>query len=467
MTKYKIKFSDKILDNVHGFIELTPLEISICELSIFKRLRYIKQLALANWVYPSAEHTRYNHSLGVMHIADRMAIKLNYNDEDRQLIRLAGLLHDIGHYPLSHTGESVYIKEKELNKIDLYYKAEKNKVIKTINRLKKNKAILDYTKKNKSKMHHEEIAKKIILKNKKIVKLLKKHNCDFINLNDICAIIVGDFNYKKELSDKIQLLHSELDADRIDYIIRDAAFSGTTYGSFGIDLLLENLVIDKYEGIKIVCLKSKGIPSADQFLIGRFFMYSQIMYNKHVSVLSSFAEIIMHYGIKNSIFYNSNEMFNILNKDEYLNFTDNFFWTLLNKLNNSCVNKEISYYTKQLLDYSHLTNVRSKEINIIATRKQAYEKLFNSELYKKCKNDTKIFPSIKICSITNHILEEDFKKLIKNEPNKEELMLKRLQNGLTVINSTGNIRLLIDDNKSLISSMYNSSLYLLRNYEID
>ena len=112
---YKIEFVDRILDPVHGFIDVTQVEKEIIELTIFKRMQSLKQMSLKNLVFPGAEHTRYMHSLGVMYIADLMAknlkdenYKLRFNDAQRQLIRLAGLLHDIGHYPLSHVTEYVY-----------------------------------------------------------------------------------------------------------------------------------------------------------------------------------------------------------------------------------------------------------------------------------------------------------------------------------------------------------------------
>ena len=101
--EYKIDYVDKILDPVHGFIDITEVERRIIELPIFKRLQSIKQLSLTNWVFLGAEHTRYIHSLGVMYIADQMACHLGiFSDEQRQLLRLAGLLHDIGHYPHKH-----------------------------------------------------------------------------------------------------------------------------------------------------------------------------------------------------------------------------------------------------------------------------------------------------------------------------------------------------------------------------
>ena len=81
---------------MHGFIPYTAAEKKIMETQLFKRLQSIKQLSVVNWVYPGSEHTRFIHSLGVMHIADKMAISLDLDDKDRKILRLAGLLHDIG-----------------------------------------------------------------------------------------------------------------------------------------------------------------------------------------------------------------------------------------------------------------------------------------------------------------------------------------------------------------------------------
>ena len=106
----KIKFVGQILDNVHGFIPYTESEKKIMQTQLFKRLQSIKQLSVVNWVFPGSEHTRFIHSLGVMHIADKMAISLGLDDDQRKILRLAGLLHDVGHYPLSHVCEAPYRK---------------------------------------------------------------------------------------------------------------------------------------------------------------------------------------------------------------------------------------------------------------------------------------------------------------------------------------------------------------------
>ncbi len=111
MSANNIGFVGRVLDNVHGFIEYTETEEMIMNTLLFKRLQSIKQLSIVNWVFPGSEHTRYIHSLGVMYIADKIAIRLNLSVEERKIVRLAGLLHDIGHYPLSHVCEFPYKKK--------------------------------------------------------------------------------------------------------------------------------------------------------------------------------------------------------------------------------------------------------------------------------------------------------------------------------------------------------------------
>lgn len=104
----QLDFAGRILDNVHGFIYYTKAEEKIINHLLFKRLQSIKQLSIANWVFPGSEHTRFIHSLGVMYVADKIACQLKLSTNDRKIVRLAGLLHDIGHYPLSHVCEFPY-----------------------------------------------------------------------------------------------------------------------------------------------------------------------------------------------------------------------------------------------------------------------------------------------------------------------------------------------------------------------
>jgi HD superfamily phosphohydrolase len=111
-----VRDSRHIRDPIHGFIELTPREVDIVDSQVFQRLRRIKQLAFTYLVYPGALHTRFEHSLGVCHIASKMADKLGCDESEKEIVRLASLVHDLGHGPFSHLSEyvlSMYAPEEE------------------------------------------------------------------------------------------------------------------------------------------------------------------------------------------------------------------------------------------------------------------------------------------------------------------------------------------------------------------
>lgn len=106
-----------INDPLYGSIELTREEADLIDTPIFQRLRRIRQTGLLQYVFPGTEHSRFTHSLGVLHIMSCIAGNLSRNNcisgEDARLLRIAALLHDIGHYPLSHVGEQVYQSMEE------------------------------------------------------------------------------------------------------------------------------------------------------------------------------------------------------------------------------------------------------------------------------------------------------------------------------------------------------------------
>ena len=99
----KIEFVGQVLDNVHGFIPYTAAEKKIIDTQLFKRLQSIKQLSVVNWVFPGSEHTRFIHSLGVMHIADKMAISLGLSIKSEKFFAWQGYctISDTIHYPMS------------------------------------------------------------------------------------------------------------------------------------------------------------------------------------------------------------------------------------------------------------------------------------------------------------------------------------------------------------------------------
>ncbi len=478
MGNYKIEFVDKIIDSVHGFIPLTKVEKEICNLGVFKRLSKIKQLSFASWVFPCAEHTRYIHSLGVMHIIDKMAVKLNYSDEERQILRLAALLHDIGHYPLSHDGEITYRSLE--HEIDDEYSAAKEKrlVKKAIDDLCDNevKYQIYHMQPSKSKFHHEQITKKVILSNKSIKIVIQNSLCaDFVNLNDICAIITGDVEYDNyRIADMVQLLHSEVDADRIDYMMRDGFFSGTSYGDFGVGLLIDNLAKVEVNGKKIIGIKQKGIASGEQFLLNRLLSYEQVIYNSRVSNYEYIAREIMRYGIIHGFIRSDISVLEDIedNSVDFMLFTDISFWQCVEKLydchlNIKPIDETIFFYVKNLITNDEIYRLKNN-LTIKVSPEYFKENVRQSEIYKNLDNNDSNVPMLLICDITKHIpigmFENAIKHLTKEE--QEKLKLHRLMDGIAVVESDESVNLLVDDHRSLMSTLYNTKLYLLREYEI-
>ena len=124
-----LKLSDKqyfghksIRDPLYGFIDVSKKEISIIDSNVFRRLQNIKQLSHAFVVYPSATHTRFEHSLGALHVADRICQQFEFNRDRRELVRLSMLLHDIGHGPFSHLFENVLTESTMKNLIMKTYR---------------------------------------------------------------------------------------------------------------------------------------------------------------------------------------------------------------------------------------------------------------------------------------------------------------------------------------------------------
>ena len=170
MSARNMEFVGRVLDNVHGFIYYTRAEERIMNTLLFKRLQSIKQLSIVNWVFPGSEHTRYIHSLGVMYIADKMAMHLSLSDEERKIVRLAGLLHDIGHYPLSHVCEFPYKKNLESFPDDNFCTQINQKILSQIEVLgeEENSQYMEQS----MGCHHEKIGAHIVCNNEEIRKII-------------------------------------------------------------------------------------------------------------------------------------------------------------------------------------------------------------------------------------------------------------------------------------------------------
>ena len=483
----ELEFVGHILDNVHGFIPYTAAEKRIMDTPLFKRLQSIKQLSVVNWVFPGSEHTRFIHSLGVMHIADKMAISLGLTNDERRLLRLAGLLHDIGHYPLSHVCEAPYKKPMTLEELP------DKEFCRNINEKKRDdiasvsiKAKTTFMEK-RGGLHHEAVGALIIQNNQELRKIIVEE-CDNENAPDVIAdIIIGNVERPQVDPLLVQIIHSELDADGIDYLMRDATFSGTSFGSFEIDQLIRCLDKVEQNGKRILCIKPKGIAAADQYLINKFFSYSQVVFNKHIVISEWIAECVVDWMRQHhAVFPTGPDLEKWVKskgtKKEYLNFTDNMFWSALDQILNDQLSDLVPHYIKLFCEYLLHHNeprfVEKSEVRFITDNSEDAQKLLGEA--DILKEDSLLDQRITIMSsraMTSQVPVEKFQEALKalkrdgayddasadtSVPDPE---LSRLMECIAVKNSEEDIHLLCDDPRSLMRMMYASTLVMLRSYE--
>lgn len=264
----------EIRDPVHGSIHILDEEIPIIRDDFFQRLRNIKQLGFSEYVFPGATHTRFIHSIGVMNIAsqafDRL-FKTKLQDKDfqrlKETFKLACLLHDVGHAPLSHSTETVMPQLSELNipKDFLSLKDQKNDRQATHE---------DYTIKS---IVDSSFAGSFSMVEKKFG-LQRKHIADLIvgHTSDPDYFTIEGVNYFPILT---QLVSSELDCDRMDYLLRDSYFCGVSYGSFDLDWMLDNLELCIEDNKAYLGINERAVVTFDDFLLSRYHMFIQVYFH--------------------------------------------------------------------------------------------------------------------------------------------------------------------------------------------
>ena len=311
------KDSRIIYDNIHGHIKLNQVESRILETLYYQRLRWIRQLGFTFYIFPGATHTRHAHALGVLHMMDRILKSIGHgvNDDEffdpqnrnpktifHRTMRLAAMLHDIGTMPFSHT-------------IELAYMSHWRKVQKL--------------KKTKYKASHENLGSHIItntdFKNG-ITRILKEEGIDPLELS---LIIQGES--QNHLAN--QLMHSDIDADRMDYLLRDAHHTGVKLGVFDQNLLLKNLTTYKVDQDEILCVKEDAIHIVESFLTSRYFWYSQIIHDGTGYKFDLIAAKIYEYFLENGLAYSFDSLMDQVSQDPnlYFTFNDSYFMAKLHE----------------------------------------------------------------------------------------------------------------------------------------
>jgi len=225
-------------DPVHSYIHIHYEVIWNClDSKEFQRLRRIRQLGGDFQVYPTAEHSRFSHSLGVYEIVRRMVTEVKtlcaeLTEYEKVCVMLAGLLHDVGHGPFSHAFEHV------------------------------------------TNHSHEEYTAKIILGNTELNSILRAVSRKLPE--DIVSII--QHTHENDILN--QIVSGQLDADRMDYLLRDSYFTATSYGQFDLERILRTMRVRKTsEGRKVIVVKHTGIHSVEDYIMARYQMYWQVYYH--------------------------------------------------------------------------------------------------------------------------------------------------------------------------------------------
>jgi len=242
----------EVRDPVHGFIYFNETEMKIVNTQVFQRLRYIRQLAFTHLVYPGAEHSRFAHSMGVMEFATRMfdTLMMKHKEQplrwstprtkrNRQLLRLAALLHDTGHPPFSHASEDLL------------------------------------------GVKHEEISRRFMLA-EPIAPLINEFKKEYgITAQDVASFFSAE-NIEPDMLFLKEIFSGEVDADKLDYLYRDSLFTGVHYGRFDYQRLIQSLCLieDPEVGNFVMAIEPGGLHALEAMVLARYFMFTQVYFHK-------------------------------------------------------------------------------------------------------------------------------------------------------------------------------------------
>ncbi|HEY0430030.1 MAG TPA: HD domain-containing protein [Pyrinomonadaceae bacterium] len=248
----------------------------------FQRLRRIKQLGLAHFAYQAAEHSRFTHSLGALHLAtrilDKLCSKYEIADEARTAVRVAALLHDIGHGAFSHVIETI------LN------------------------------------FHHEQFTIDAVLSGEtEVGQVLRAYSAELPE--NVAAIIRGDFRPVA----LAQLVSSQLDVDRMDYLLRDSLMTGAKYGIYDLEWIIKSLEIDRENDRLYV--SARGIYAVEDYLQARYYMFRQVYFHRTLrsaeAVLRSLLRRALHlFEVGRNVWYARGTPFEKILKNERLSLKE-------------------------------------------------------------------------------------------------------------------------------------------------
>lgn len=238
-----------IRDPIHGFIRTDDLETALVGSRPLQRLRFVRQLGWTFLIFPGAEHSRFSHVLGTMHLAGRVYDALAAKSEgrlstdlrcrERRLVRVAALVHDIGHAPFSHSAEDLF----------------------------------------EEGIDHEEMTCRL-LRMPEMEQIFAEHGDGMIDAEAVIRVLCkeGETDAERLLT---EVITSELDVDKMDYLLRDSLYCGVRYGNFDLERLLDTMapLDDPESGTLRVGVLAGGVHALEALVMARYYMFTQVYFN--------------------------------------------------------------------------------------------------------------------------------------------------------------------------------------------
>ncbi len=447
--------SSMVFDPLYGFISLTPLEVEIIHSPFFQRLRWIKQLGFSCYVFHGAEHSRYGHCIGVMHNAHEILKSCKRAVDDEQLhdpkcltrkavynkaIRVAALLHDIGTFCFSHTTEMAYIRFGE-----------------TTNK-KGGKGLKD---------DHENLGA-FIIKNTDyeggLTYILKKYGIDPQMISDL---VKG--THSSVMAN--QILHSEIDCDRMDYLLRDAHYTGLKYGAYDRDYLLHHFKPVRIGDHDILTIKHNALHCVEDFLNARFAWYSQVIRSPRGARYDILAEKICFHFIEKGYIHRYSELLDIIANEpmKFYGFNDSYFMNTIHaKYIDGSLDSvpDIKDMAKTLLLKTGAVAVKSSEFRQVLLNQDDHKT--NEKVYKKAQAKATEMEQVVMSKggaadwvlpdlPSKKIIFVKSPKSIAKDNNNVNLLLER--DPVKISYDNGDVKLLADVENSVISKLSNSMSY--------
>lgn len=266
----------RIRDPIHGTISVSDAEAAVVDSRIFQRLRHIRQLGFGDLAFPGATHTRHAHSLGAMHVASRLfdaivtpaSLSSQSRERFRTAVRVAVLCHDIGHMPLSHASEHIAPLRAAL-RLPSWMRGEQGE-----------------------QATHEDFTAKLIL-DSPLTDIINSAYAPWgITAPLVASLVTGQLppgaeGFRDGSLDWTPVLRAlvsgELDADRMDYLLRDSFYTGVNYGRYDLEWILQNLFAVERQDKAVLALSKAAVFAFEDFLLSRYHMFLAVYFH-HTSV---------------------------------------------------------------------------------------------------------------------------------------------------------------------------------------